>query len=146
VTTNESGEQDTVARPTLVTLSVVLWVLSAITYLGVSTVVMSNHSAQVDQQMLSAPKNATRDQVSAALTIAEFTALLIGVLAAAGVYLLMKANRRARVLLIVVLFLQLLGLALFGLDGPGALIGLAGLILLFLPTSNRYFAWLKQQG
>ncbi|MFC0544689.1 hypothetical protein [Kutzneria chonburiensis] len=144
MTTNESGERDTVARPTLVTISVVLWVLSAITYLGVSTIVMSNHSAQVDQQMVGLPKTVTRDQVSTVLTIAEFAALIIGVLAAAGVYLLMKANRRARVLLIVLVFLQLFCLLLFNLDGPGALFGVAGLILLFLPASNRYFTWIKQ--
>jgi len=144
VTTNESGEQDVVARPTLVTISVVLWVLAAIVYLGVSTILMSNHSAEVDQQMVGLPKTVTRDQVSQALTIAEFAALIIGVLAAAGVYLLMKASRRARVLLIVVVFLQLFSLLVFGLAGPGALIGVAGLLLLFLPPSNRYFTWIKQ--
>ena len=144
VTTNESGARDTVARPTLVTISVVLWVLSAITYLGVSTLVMSTHSARVDEQMAGLPKNVTRDQVSLVLTIAEFTALIIGVLAAAGVYLLMKAHRRARVLLIVVTFLELFALLLFQLDLPGALFGLAGLLLLFLPPSNRYYTWIKQ--
>ncbi|HTI26088.1 MAG TPA: hypothetical protein VL652_34185 [Kutzneria sp.] len=144
MTTNESGARDTVARPTLVTISVVLWVLSAITYLGVSTLVMSTHSARVDEQMAGLPKNVTRDQVSLVLTIAEFTALIIGVLAAAGVYLLMKAHRRARVLLIVVTFLELFALLLFQLDLPGALFGLAGLLLLFLPPSNRYYTWIKQ--
>jgi hypothetical protein len=144
VTTNESGERDTVARPTLVTIAVVLWVLSAITYLGVSTYVMTTHSTRVDEQLAGMPKTVTRDQVSAALTLAEFTALIIGVLAAAGVYLLMKAHRRARVLLIVVVFLELFALVLFDLDAPGALFGLAGLLLLFLPPTNRYFAWIKQ--
>jgi hypothetical protein len=146
VTIDESGERDVVARPTLVTIAVVLWALSAVTYLGVSTYVMTTHSARVDEQVVGLPKTVTRDQVSTVLTLAEFTALIVGVLAAAGVYLLMKAHRRARVLLIVVVFLQLFSLLLFNLDPPGALFGVAGLLLLYLPPTNRYFGWLKRNA
>ena len=146
VTIDESGEQDVVHRPRTVSTAVVLWSLSAVVYLGGSAWVMSMHQAQVDAAMVNLPKTITRDQVSGLLTVGEFSALIIGVLAAAGVYLLMKANRRVRILLTVVVFLELLSQLLFGLIAAGTLLGVLGLLLLYLPRSNAYFAELKRQA
>jgi hypothetical protein len=96
--------------------------------------------------MVNLPKTISRDQVSGLLTVGEFSALIIGVLAAAGVYLLMKANRRVRILLTVVVFLELLSQLVFGLIAAGTLLGVVGLLLLYLPRSNAYFAELKRQA
>ena len=144
VTIDESDEQDVVVRPRLVSAAIVLWALDAIVYLGGSAWVMSMHKAQVDASMPNVPKGVTRDQVSTLLTIGEFTALGLGILAAVFVYLLMKGNRWSRVLLVVAVLLELVCQLLFGLVPAGTLLGLVGLALLWLPSSNAYFAGLKR--
>jgi hypothetical protein len=144
VTIDESDERDVVVRPRLVSIAIVLWALDAIVYLGGSAWVMSSHAQQVDSSMPNVPKGVTRDQVSNILTIGEFTALIVGILAAVFVYLLMKGNRRARVLLVATVFLELVCQLLFGLIPAGTLLGIVGLLLLFLPSSNAYFAGLKR--
>ena len=150
VTIDESGEQDVVVRPKLVTAAIVLWALDAIAYLGGAALVMGTHSAIVDSLAKTAPKDITRDQINGQLTFEEFTALGVGVLAAVFVYLLMRGNRWARILLVVVTLLQLGCQLAFGIGivpvAAGTLFGLVGLALLFLPAANAYFAGLKRQA
>jgi hypothetical protein len=148
VTIDESGEQDVVVRPKLVTTAIVLWALDGIAYLAGATLVMSSHSAIVDSLVKTAPKNITRDQINGQLTFEEFTALGVGILTVLLVYLLMKGNRWSRIALVVMAFIQLACQLAFGIGivpvAAGTLIGLVGLALLFLPSSNAYFAGLKR--
>ncbi|MFI9382784.1 hypothetical protein [Kutzneria sp. NPDC052558] len=150
MTIDESDEQDVVVRPRLVTISIVLWALDAIAYLAGAALVMSTHSAIVDSLLKTAPKDITRDQINGQLTFEEFTALGVGVLTAVIVYLLMRGNRWARILLVVVALIQLACQLAFGIGivpvAAGTLLGLVGLALLYLPSSNAYFAGLKRQA
>lgn len=150
VTIDESDERDVIVRPKLVTAAIVLWALDAIAYLGGAALVMGTHPAIVDSLVKTAPKDVTRDQINGQLTFEEFAALGVGVLAAVFVYLLMRGNRWARILLVVAALLQLVCQLVFGIGivpvAAGTLFGLVGLALLFLPSANAYFAGLKRLG
>jgi hypothetical protein len=151
VTTDESGEQDVATRrPTLVTIAIVLWAVAGILYLGTATILMSSHVAVLDYLMRATPKNYTRDQVNTQLTFEEFASLVVGVVTVAFTYVLMKGVPWARRLLILSAFLLLVCLLLFSIQilsiTAGTLIGIVALLLLYLPSVNRYFAALKRQA
>ena len=151
MTTDESGEQDVATRrPTLVTIAVVLWAVAGILYLGTATILMSSHAAVLDYLMRATPKNYTRDQINTQLTFEEFASLVVGVVTVTFTYVLMKGVPWARRLLILSAFLLLVCLLLFSIQilsiTAGTLIGIVALLLLYLPSVNRYFAALKRQA
>ena len=148
VTIDESDEQDVVVRPRLVTTAIVLWALNVIAYLGGSALVLGGHNAFVDTVLHENGQQYTRDQVNAQLTFEEFTALGLGVLTLVFVYLLLKGNRWARILLVVVTFLQIIGQMLSSIVilpiAGGTVFALFGLLFLYLPGANTYFAGLRR--
>jgi hypothetical protein len=148
VTIDESDEQDLVVRPRIVTTAIVLWALDVIAYLGGAALVMGGHNAFVDAVMTQSGQHYTRDQVNSQLTIEEFASLGVGVLTAVSVYLLLKGNRWARVLLLICMFLQVICQTFFAIGitpiAGGTVLGLFGLLFLYLPRSNAYFAGLRR--
>jgi hypothetical protein len=148
VTIDESDEQDVVVRPRIVTTAIVLWALNVIAYLGGAALVMGGHNAFVDAVLAGAGNRFTRDQINAQLTFEEFASLGVGVLTGVFVYLLLKGNRWARILLFAATFLQVVCQTLFSIGitpiAAGTLLGLVGLLLLYLRQSNAYFAGLRR--
>lgn len=147
MTTSEPDELGVPARPKLVTTAIVLWGINAVIHLGTGVVLAAVHGTLVDA-LVKAPNGTklTTDQVSAALRQFEITVIVIGLLAAAFVYLVLKQNRWGRLAILVLAFVDLIALFVGIAVLPvmlGTLIGLIGLFLLYLPKSSAYFTALK---
>jgi hypothetical protein len=147
VTTSEPDELDVPVRPRLVTAAIVLWAIDAVLHLGTGVVLVAFHGTLVDA-LVKAPNGTklTADQVSAALRQFEITVIVIGLLAAAFVYLVLNQNRWGRLAILVLAFVDLIALFVGIAVLPvmlATLIGLIGLFLLYLPKSSAYFAALK---
>ncbi|MBV8931852.1 MAG: hypothetical protein JOZ47_08315 [Kutzneria sp.] len=148
MTTAASDPVTPTARPRVVTAGIALWGVSAVLYLGTGLGLLVYHGSLVDYASHHPPSGTKLspqqlvDAFTVQLRVLEVAFVVLSVLAAVFTYRLWAGRRRARVALTVLGLVDLL----FSLLEPslftqvGTVIGLVGLLLLYLPKAGAYFA------